>query len=158
LLPTGRMTQRTSALEIRGNSEEEVLRKAAEHWMESIPPDVLARVRASIHDEKKRLAKGTSPDWVSHYSINEKGCLHGGPISFPVGGAHRRFRLSSVSQISFPDSPYLTFRTATPPFLRPLHWNGSGFRTRKCLELPSLRSYSRSVRTRFVHRLTHRRR
>jgi predicted small metal-binding protein len=53
--------------EIRGNSEEEVLRKAAEHaktdhGMDSIPPDVLAKVRASIHDEKKPLAKGTSPD------------------------------------------------------------------------------------------------
>jgi predicted small metal-binding protein len=53
--------------EIRGYSEEEELRKAAEHakaehGMDSIPPDVLAKVRASIHEEKKALAKGTSPD------------------------------------------------------------------------------------------------
>jgi predicted small metal-binding protein len=52
--------------EIRGNSEEEVLRKAAaehtkaEHGMDSIPPDVLAEVHAAIHDEGDSRAKGTS--------------------------------------------------------------------------------------------------
>jgi predicted small metal-binding protein len=49
--------------EIRGNSEEEILQKAAEHaktdhGMDSIPPDVLAKVRAAIHDEGGSQAKG----------------------------------------------------------------------------------------------------
>jgi predicted small metal-binding protein len=48
--------------EIRGNSEEEVLQKAAahaktDHGMDSIPPDVLDSVRAAIHDEDEIRAK-----------------------------------------------------------------------------------------------------
>jgi predicted small metal-binding protein len=42
--------------EIRADSEHEVLRKAAEHaktahHMESIPPEVLSKVKGAIHDE-----------------------------------------------------------------------------------------------------------
>jgi len=42
--------------EIRGDSEHDVLRKAAEHaktdhHMDSIPPDVLAKVKNAIRDE-----------------------------------------------------------------------------------------------------------
>jgi predicted small metal-binding protein len=42
--------------EIRGDSEHDVLRKAAEHaktvhHMESIPPDVLSKVKGAIHDQ-----------------------------------------------------------------------------------------------------------
>jgi predicted small metal-binding protein len=42
--------------EIRGVSEHDVLRKAAEHaktdhHMESIPPEVLSKVKGAIHDE-----------------------------------------------------------------------------------------------------------
>ena len=42
--------------EIRGNSEDEVLRKAAEHAktahnMQSIPPDLLSKARGAIRDE-----------------------------------------------------------------------------------------------------------
>jgi predicted small metal-binding protein len=42
--------------EIKGDSEHDVLRKAAEHaktahHMESIPPDVLSKVKGAIHDE-----------------------------------------------------------------------------------------------------------
>jgi predicted small metal-binding protein len=49
--------------EIRGNSEEEVLQKAAEHaktdhGMDSIPPDVLDKVRGAIHEEGESRAKG----------------------------------------------------------------------------------------------------
>jgi predicted small metal-binding protein len=49
--------------EIRGNSEEEVLQKAAahaktDHGMNSIPPEVLDKVRAAIHDEDETRAKG----------------------------------------------------------------------------------------------------
>jgi predicted small metal-binding protein len=43
-------------IEIRGDSEHDVLRKAAEHAktahnMESIPPEVLSKVKGAIHDE-----------------------------------------------------------------------------------------------------------
>jgi predicted small metal-binding protein len=49
--------------EMSGNSEEEVLQKAAEHaktdhGLDSIPPDVLAKVRGAIHDEVEPRAKG----------------------------------------------------------------------------------------------------
>ena len=49
--------------EIRGNTEEEVLQKAAEHaksehGLETIPPDVLAKVRGAIHDDAEPRAKG----------------------------------------------------------------------------------------------------
>ncbi len=42
--------------EIRGESDHDVLRKAAEHvrkdhHMENIPPDVLSKVKGAIHDE-----------------------------------------------------------------------------------------------------------
>ena len=42
--------------EIKGDSEHDVLRKAAEHAktahnMDSIPPDVLSKVKGAIHDE-----------------------------------------------------------------------------------------------------------
>ena len=42
--------------EIRGDSEDDVLRKAAEHarkdhHMENIPPDVLSKVKGAIHDQ-----------------------------------------------------------------------------------------------------------
>lgn len=42
--------------EIKGDSEHDVLRKAAEHArtahnMDSIPPDVLSKVKSAIHDE-----------------------------------------------------------------------------------------------------------
>ncbi len=42
--------------EIRGDSDQDVLRKTAEHaktahQMESIPPDVLSKVKSAIHDE-----------------------------------------------------------------------------------------------------------
>jgi predicted small metal-binding protein len=42
--------------EIRGDSEHDVLRKAAEHAkkdhnMDSIPPDMLSKVKSAIHDE-----------------------------------------------------------------------------------------------------------
>jgi predicted small metal-binding protein len=42
--------------EIKGDSDHDVLRKAAEHaktdhHMESIPPEVLSKVKNAIHDE-----------------------------------------------------------------------------------------------------------
>jgi predicted small metal-binding protein len=42
--------------EMRGDSEHDVLRKAAEHAktahnMHSIPPDILSKVKNAIHDE-----------------------------------------------------------------------------------------------------------
>jgi predicted small metal-binding protein len=42
--------------EIRGDSDHDVLRKAAEHaksahHMENIPPETLSKVKASIHDD-----------------------------------------------------------------------------------------------------------
>lgn len=42
--------------EIKGDSEHDVLRKAAEHAksmhnMDSIPPETLSKVKAAIHDE-----------------------------------------------------------------------------------------------------------
>ena len=42
--------------EMRGDSEHDVLRKAAEHaktahHMDRIPPDVLSKVKGAIHDE-----------------------------------------------------------------------------------------------------------
>jgi predicted small metal-binding protein len=42
--------------EIKGDSEHDVLRKAAEHaktahHMDSLPPDVLSKVKGAIHDE-----------------------------------------------------------------------------------------------------------
>jgi predicted small metal-binding protein len=52
--------------EIRGESEHDVLRKAAEHAktahnMESIPPDMLSKIKSVIHDEGARSKKaGTS--------------------------------------------------------------------------------------------------
>jgi predicted small metal-binding protein len=49
--------------EMRGNSEEEVLQRAAEHaktdhGMNSIPPEVLDKVRGAIQDEGDSQAKG----------------------------------------------------------------------------------------------------
>jgi predicted small metal-binding protein len=43
-------------VEIRGDSEHDVLRKAAEHaktdhHMESVPPEVLSKVKSAIRDE-----------------------------------------------------------------------------------------------------------
>jgi predicted small metal-binding protein len=53
--------------EIRGESEHDVLRKAAEHAktahsMESIPPDMLAKIKNAIHDEGEARSQkaGTS--------------------------------------------------------------------------------------------------
>lgn len=48
--------------EIRGNSEDEVLKKANEHAktahnMQTMPPDVLSKVRAAIHDEGQATKK-----------------------------------------------------------------------------------------------------
>ena len=48
--------------EIKGDSEHDVLRKAAEHaktahHMDSIPPDVLSKVKGAIHDEGERERK-----------------------------------------------------------------------------------------------------
>jgi predicted small metal-binding protein len=48
--------------EIRGNSDEEVLQKAAEHAktahnMQNIPPDVLSKARAAIREEGDAAAK-----------------------------------------------------------------------------------------------------
>jgi predicted small metal-binding protein len=53
--------------EMTGNSEEEVLQKAAEHaktdhGMDSIPPEVLDNVRGAIHDEGEARAKGAGAD------------------------------------------------------------------------------------------------
>ena len=49
-------------VEIRGNSEDEVLKKATDHAktahnMQNIPPDVLSKVRSAIHDEGATGAK-----------------------------------------------------------------------------------------------------
>jgi len=43
-------------VELRGNSEDEVLKKAAEHAkaahnMQNIPPDMMSKVKGAIHDE-----------------------------------------------------------------------------------------------------------
>ncbi len=53
--------------EIRGESEHDVLRKAAEHAktahsMESIPPDMLSKIKTAIHDEGEARSQkaGTS--------------------------------------------------------------------------------------------------
>jgi predicted small metal-binding protein len=53
--------------EIRGDSDHDVLRKAAEHaktdhHMDSIPPDVLAKVKNAIRDEGQARSQkaGTS--------------------------------------------------------------------------------------------------
>ena len=48
--------------EMRGNSEDEVLKKANEHAktahnMQNMPPDVLSKVRAAIHDERESSKK-----------------------------------------------------------------------------------------------------
>jgi predicted small metal-binding protein len=48
--------------EIRGNSEDEVLKKADEHAktahnMQNMPPDVLSKVRSVIHDEETGAKK-----------------------------------------------------------------------------------------------------
>jgi predicted small metal-binding protein len=48
--------------EIRGNSEDEVLTKAAEHAksahnMQNIPPDVLSKARGAIREEGDATAK-----------------------------------------------------------------------------------------------------
>jgi predicted small metal-binding protein len=53
--------------EMTGNSEEEVLQKAAQHaktdhGMDSIPPEVLDKVRGAIHDEGESRAKGAGAD------------------------------------------------------------------------------------------------
>ena len=54
--------------EIKGDSEHDVLRKAAEHaktahHMESIPPDVLSKVKGAIHDQgEQRTQKAGSSD------------------------------------------------------------------------------------------------
>jgi predicted small metal-binding protein len=47
--------------EMTGNSEDEVLHKAAAHaksahGLESIPPDILEKVRGAIHDEVEPAA------------------------------------------------------------------------------------------------------
>jgi predicted small metal-binding protein len=49
-------------VEMRGNSEDEVLKKANEHAktahnMQAMPPDVLNKVRAAIHDEGQSTKK-----------------------------------------------------------------------------------------------------
>jgi predicted small metal-binding protein len=52
--------------EIKDDSEHDVLRKAADHaktahYMDSIPPDVLSKVKAAIHDEgEARTQKASS--------------------------------------------------------------------------------------------------
>jgi predicted small metal-binding protein len=52
--------------EIKGDTEHDVLRKAAEHAktahnLESIPPDVLAKVKGAIHDQgEQRTQKAGS--------------------------------------------------------------------------------------------------
>jgi predicted small metal-binding protein len=53
--------------EIRGESEHDVLRKAAEHaktahQMENIPPDMLPKIKRAIHDEGEARSQkaGTS--------------------------------------------------------------------------------------------------
>jgi predicted small metal-binding protein len=48
--------------EMRGNSEDEVLKIAADHAktahnMQQVPPDVLSKVRAAIHDEGQSTRK-----------------------------------------------------------------------------------------------------
>lgn len=54
--------------EIRGESEHDVLRKAAEHaktdhHMESIPPELLSKVKGAIRDEgETRAQKAGSSD------------------------------------------------------------------------------------------------
>ena len=45
-------------IEIRGNSEDEVPKKAAEHAktaqnMQNIPPDTMSKVKGAIHDESE---------------------------------------------------------------------------------------------------------
>ena len=49
--------------EMRGNSEEEVLQRAAEHakadhGMDNVPPEILDKVRGAIRDEDESRAKG----------------------------------------------------------------------------------------------------
>jgi predicted small metal-binding protein len=44
--------------EIRGNSEQDVLQKAAEHAksahnLDSIPPDVMSKVKGAIHEDTR---------------------------------------------------------------------------------------------------------
>jgi len=51
--------------EIRGESEHDVLRKAAQHAktahsMESIPPDMLAKIKSAIHDEGEARSQKAS--------------------------------------------------------------------------------------------------
>jgi predicted small metal-binding protein len=52
--------------EARGETEQEILQKCAEHaksahGMDEIPPDLAAKVRASIHDEEPQTkARSTS--------------------------------------------------------------------------------------------------
>ena len=51
--------------EIRGNSEDEVLKKADEHAktahnMQTMPPEVLSKARAAIHDEGQSTKKATA--------------------------------------------------------------------------------------------------
>jgi predicted small metal-binding protein len=52
-------------VEVRGESDEEVLRKGAEHakndhGMETIPPEVAAKVRGAIHDDTESAARGAA--------------------------------------------------------------------------------------------------
>jgi predicted small metal-binding protein len=51
--------------EARGETEQEVLQKCADHarsahGMDEIPPDLAAKVRASIHDEETKKASATN--------------------------------------------------------------------------------------------------
>ena len=51
--------------EMRGHSEDEVLKKAAEHFkadhkMQNIPPDVLSKARSAIRDEAEGQAQAAS--------------------------------------------------------------------------------------------------
>jgi predicted small metal-binding protein len=50
---------------IRGDSDHDVLRKAAEHaktdhHMDAIPPDVLSKVKTAIHDEPEARKAGSA--------------------------------------------------------------------------------------------------
>jgi predicted small metal-binding protein len=52
--------------EIKGNSDHDVLRKAAEqakaaHHMDSIPPEVLSKMKGAIHDEGDARTQKASP-------------------------------------------------------------------------------------------------
>jgi len=58
------------SFEARGNSEEDVLKKAAEHakmvhQMKEIPPDVLSKARSAIHDEGEARGRKAGSYWRS---------------------------------------------------------------------------------------------